>query len=117
MEDLADIMISVIDIVDRWDDLGMALGLSVGKLNEIKADYSTAKDRMIGVLRAWLYGFALGPAPSWQSLCQALRDQLVDHPEIAEAIERNNLPEELEGKGRWLAAFGIAAWLSTVNLP
>ena len=84
---MRDVLRSVIDIVSLWEYLGMALGLSQAKLSEIEANNSDVKDRMKEVLRAWLHGQASGPTPSWQRLCQAVRDKLVDRPKTAKAIE------------------------------
>lgn len=70
-----------------WDDLGTALGLSQDKLGEIESNKKNVKDRMKEVLRSWLRGQVPGPPPSWQRLCQALRDKLVNRPKKAEAIE------------------------------
>ena len=91
IDDLPEVLRWVLEILDLWEDLGMALRLSQGKLSEIKSDNTTAKERMKGVLRAWLNKGGSGLAPSWQNLSIALRDKLVDRGKIAEAIEREVL--------------------------
>ena len=81
---------SVLDILHMWEDLGIALGLKMSELNVLKRDESASKDRMKAVLLAWLQGRGL--APSWQTLCKALRDKLVERGDIANCIERNFTP-------------------------
>jgi len=74
----------VLEVLDMWDDLGMALGLPMAEIKVIKKDESTSKDRMKAVLSAWLCGRGLDP--TWQVLCNALRDELVGRADIAEKI-------------------------------
>ena len=68
-----------------WDDLGIALGVRVAELDEIKTNNSTVRARMKAALLAWLQG--RGKDRSWKSLCEALRDPLVGRPDIASTIE------------------------------
>ena len=84
-DDFRDVLRAVLGIVDLWDDLGVALGLKISELNAIKRDESTSKARMKAVLLAWLQGRGLDP--SWQTLCKALRDELVGRTDLAEHIE------------------------------
>ena len=87
IDDLADVLRYVIGILDLWEDLGMALKLTQGKLGEIKSNNTTVRERMKDMLRAWLSGQGSGPKPSWQGLCTALRDRLVQRGDLAEEIE------------------------------
>ena len=88
--DFPSVLRSVLDILHMWDDLGIALGLKMSELNVIEREKATLKDRMKAVLLAWLQGRGL--APSWQTLCKALRDKLVERGDIADCIERNFTP-------------------------
>lgn len=85
--DFPDVLRSVLGILDRWDDLGLALGLKYAELSVIEKDKSTSKDRMKAMLLAWLQGH--GQHPSWQTLCKALEDKLVARSDIAELIEKS----------------------------
>lgn len=71
------------DIIEQWEDLGMALRLHPNDLDAIKQE-KTPKDAMKAVLKRWLRQ----PAPSWQMLSQALRDRLVGRNDIAERMEQ-----------------------------
>ena len=86
-DDFRDVFRSVLDILQLWEDLGMALGLKVAELSVIEEDKSTSKARMKAVLLAWLQGRGLDP--SWQTLCKALRDKLVGQPNLADDIEKD----------------------------
>lgn len=59
--------------------------LSVGNLEAFKIINISAKKRMRAVIVAWLQG--KGSDPSWQTLCEALRDVLVDRADVADEIE------------------------------
>lgn len=81
----------VLDILERWDDLGMALEIKMSELTVIKKENSTLRERMKEMLLAWLQG--RGKNPSWQTLCNALKDRLVERDDIARSIERTVLEE------------------------
>ena len=63
IEELPDVLRCVLSMAAGWEYLGMALEISQAKLDEIKSDNSTAKDRMKGMLKAWLYS-----EPTWHEL-------------------------------------------------
>ena len=65
----------------------MALKIKDSTLRAIMSDNSTVRERLKGVLRAWLHGQGLDT--SWQILCEVLRGKLVDRKDIAEQIEKN----------------------------
>ena len=88
-DDFRDVFRSVLDILHMWEDLGMALGLKMAELSVIEEDKSTSKARMKAVLLAWLQGRGLDP--SWQTLCNALRDELVDRTDLADKIEHKKI--------------------------
>ena len=88
-KDLPNVLRSVLGVLHMWEDLGMALGLEMAELSVIQEDKATAKARMKAVLLAWLQG--RGQDPNWQTLCKALRDELVDRTDLAECIERDLL--------------------------
>lgn len=81
----------MLDILERWDDLGMALEIKMSELTVIKKENSTLRERMKEMLLVWLRG--RGKNPSWQTLCNALKDRLVERDDIARSIERTVLEE------------------------
>ena len=85
--DLAKVLKSVLGMLDKWDDLGMALGIKVSELNVIEKEKPTLQNRMKAMLRLWLQGN--GVEPNWQNLCKALRDDLVKRSDIASKIEKD----------------------------
>ena len=86
--DLPHVLRSVLDILDRWHDLGLALGLDAPELTTIKEDEPKSRDRIKAMLTAWLQGRGRKD-PTWQTLCMALRDKIVDRADQAELIERD----------------------------
>ena len=74
-------------VAAKWDDLGLALDLSVGTLEIIRKDtqygYNT---RLSATVSAWLRGE--GGERSWMFLCAALRSPLVERPVLADQLER-----------------------------
>ncbi len=44
--DFSDVLRSVLDILNIWNDLGLELGLKISELNVIERDKSTSKDRI-----------------------------------------------------------------------
>ena len=84
-------MRSVLDVLDTWEDLGLALGIKVCELNVIKKENATLRDHMKAMLLVWLHHG--GKYPTWKTLCEALRDELVERRDIAEKIEQQVVKE------------------------
>ena len=84
-------MRSVLDVLDTWEYLGLALGIKVCELNVIKKENATLRDRMKAMLLVWLHHG--GKYPTWKTLCEALRDELVERRDIAEKIEQQVVKE------------------------
>ncbi len=77
------------DIVSGWDDLGVVLGLPYNEVKLIKVNNpKDVKECLKEVIEKWLEGKGSGEPPSWKSLCQALKDQIVSRPDVASSIER-----------------------------
>ncbi len=77
----------VTTIAKEWDDLGEALGLPHSLIQIIKADHpSDVRQCMKEVVNAWFEN--KGDPPSWKSLCEALRDPLVERNDVALNIEK-----------------------------
>ncbi len=76
----------LIPVVKEWDDLGEALGLADHVVQTIKINNpGNVKQCRKEVVDAWFE--EKGNSPSWNNLCEALRDPLVDRKDIASKIE------------------------------
>ena len=74
----------------NWRDIGLALGISDSKLEEIEANKASVKDRLTDMLRLWLkksYNVEKYGDPSWQTLREAVRNPVgADSPAGADKI-------------------------------
>ena len=76
----------LIPVVEEWNDLGEALGLPDHVVQTIKINNpGNVKQCMKKIVDAW-FEEKRNP-PSWNNLCEALRDPLVDRKDIASKIE------------------------------
>ena len=78
---------ALIGIVREWRDLGAAIGLPNAEVEKIR--YNNANDIngcMKDLIEQWLKMKGSQP-PSWNSLCTALRDPLVNRKDIVISIE------------------------------
>ena len=64
----------------------------------IKKENATLRDRMMAMLLVWLHHG--GKYPTWKTLCEALRDELVERRDIAEKIEQQVVKEYSPDKTR-----------------
>ena len=89
--DLYDVLEAIVDVKDKWFMLGLALGLKMPTLREIRKDYNgIIVDCKCEMLTKWLEK-ADGCTPSWASLVTALKTKNVDHKSIADKIEQDHL--------------------------
>ena len=75
----------------EWYDLGLQLKVRVGTLDNIRADFTTAKHQLREMLKAWL---TTGDNPSWKTLTDALRRPVVGASQLAAALETKYCPVE-----------------------
>ena len=57
-------------VADKWEDIGVFLGIEDGKLNKIKADNSRSTSCLREMLREWCK--MVDPCPTWTILTDAL---------------------------------------------
>ena len=85
IEDLHDVLIMLNDVSERWQELGLALGVFQPTLDNIRADYRYVNDCKREMLKHWLNQEV---NCNWKSLAEALRSPTVNHKPIADAIEK-----------------------------
>ena len=90
IDDLIDAKRKLLHVATKWRDIGLVLGISDSKLEEIETNKSSAKDRLTDMLRLWLnkaYKVEKYGEPSWQSLREAVRSPVgADSPAEADKI-------------------------------
>ena len=85
------VRLALITIVKEWDDLGEALGLPHPQIMIIKFNHpNDVKQCLKEVVDRWFEGKG-SDAPSWKSLCDALKDPLVGRRDVASNIEKKYL--------------------------
>ena len=80
--EMSEVLKSLEQVVYRWFDLGLQLGLSDGVLHAIEHDYQRIGDRKREMVSKWMTSAALNP--TWCSLAKALH-----------AIELHAVAEEI----------------------
>lgn len=86
VDDLADVQNKVWEGRAKWYNIGLALKLTSGTLDAIRANYHFVEDCFLATLKEWLSVSKLHP--SWSSLATALRDKTVGLEELAEQLPK-----------------------------
>ena len=74
-------------VADRWEDLGIFLGIESGKLDAINSENRQVQSCLREMLKVWLK--SVDPPPSWQILIKALRD--LDELQLSEDLKKLSL--------------------------
>ena len=90
VDDLFPVLKTIADVSEKWQMLGLALGLKQPTLNRIKTDNGNSDSRKYEMVREWLKRTD-GCRPSWAKLVKALREEIVGHRDIADKIEKEKL--------------------------
>jgi len=85
---LVNVLRELKEVTHEWYELGLLLGLECSTLETIKATNQTVKECKRTMVVSWLQKKD-NSSPSWQALVIALRDPLVNCPDIANQIEQN----------------------------
>ena len=89
IEDLHDVLIMLNDVSERWQELGLALGVFQPTLDNIRADHRYVNDCKREMLKRWLtWVDGCEATCNWKSLAAALRSPTVNHKPVADAIEK-----------------------------
>ena len=83
--DLRMLMEELNNISAKWNNLGLQLGVSIGRLNAIKEDYHTTSDCLRETLTTWLKTFS---SPSWSAMVDALKSKTVGEVNLAVELEQ-----------------------------
>ena len=87
MKDLKDVLSMVKDAAAIWDDIALALEIRSCEIEVIESNHrSDCKKQLKEILKLWLKG--MGGQSSWKFLCDAMKSDLVDRTDLADAIER-----------------------------
>ena len=79
-------------VSERWQKLGLALGLIKPTLDKIRTDYHSVDKCKMEMLTCWLnQADGCEGTCNWKSLAAALRSPTVNHRPIADAIEKKYL--------------------------
>ena len=84
-KDLRVLMEELNNISAKWNNLGLQLGVSVGRLNAIKKDHHTTSDCLRETLTTWLKTFS---SPSWSAMVDALKSRTVGEVNLAVELEQ-----------------------------
>lgn len=71
-----------------WEYIGLALNLQPDLLDQIKHDHSEVGDRLSEVVSKWLKSTG---ERTWNFLCKALEDDLVERSDLAKTITRKKI--------------------------
>lgn len=97
-DDLVTVLTALLDVSADWYNIGLALGLTPGTLDAIKAPGKEHKDCLRDMLNTWLRSSSLNC--SWEGLRQALRSPIVGQGWLADRLEASSIQREsgsLEG--------------------
>ena len=94
--DLRNVMNELGSVMVKWFSIGVQLGISHSKLQEIGANYQTVDRCCCEVISFWLNGNAT-VARSWESLAEVLESSMVGEKGLAKKLrEKGGLVEPVE---------------------
>ena len=73
------------EAINVWFELGLALGIPVATLGDIKCHTHCNKDGLIRMLAHWLES---SPSRTWSDICNGLKSCTVKHDVLANTIEK-----------------------------
>ncbi len=84
---MKEVLNELLDVNVLWRELGLALKIRRGKLDEIGQDKHNEAGRMWETISYWLSGNGATPT-SWRTLIAALRDPMVGEKQLADALTK-----------------------------
>ncbi len=89
--DLKEVLSQLMDAINEWYNLGLALGVQVVTLRGIKSTENNIQDCLREMLTHWL---GSSSSRTWSDICNGLRSDIVKKYVLAEKIEQKY---ELQG--------------------
>ncbi|XP_064407321.1 uncharacterized protein LOC135352082 isoform X2 [Halichondria panicea] len=83
-KDLQEVVSQLMEAINVWFELGLALGIPVATLENIKCHTNHNKDGLIRMLTQWLES---SPSRTWSDICNGLRSGTVRQDVLANTIE------------------------------
>ncbi|XP_064399904.1 uncharacterized protein LOC135346128 isoform X3 [Halichondria panicea] len=83
-KDLQEVLSQLMEAINVWFELGLALGIPVATLENIKCHTNHNKDGLIRMLTQWLES---SPSRTWSDICNGLRSGTVRQDVLANTIE------------------------------
>ena len=74
----------LVDVSDKWFNLGLNLKLGMGTLKRIQKQYPDLSEALREMLFHWLK--KVDPPPTWEGLACALESRTVGEPRLAEQL-------------------------------
>ena len=84
-DDLAVLLEELINVRAKWYNIGMKLGVRVGRLDAIRTQYNDPSDCLRETLAAWLRAC---PTTTWSKVVEALNSAAVDEGKLATSLKR-----------------------------
>ena len=82
--DLRCVFGELLDVSDKWFNLGLELQLCVGTLRRVRNQYTDLSEALREMLLHWL--MMVDPPPTWEGLACALESRTVGEPRLAERL-------------------------------
>ncbi|XP_064407459.1 uncharacterized protein LOC135352216 isoform X2 [Halichondria panicea] len=83
-KDLQEVVSQLMEAINVWFELGLALGIPVATLKDIESNEIYNKNRLRKMLTQWLES---SPSRTWSDICNGLRSGTVRHDVLANTIE------------------------------
>ena len=87
LDHLSELYEELHDVTSNWFELGIALQLPLGKLEEIEEDGKSFKFRLLQVLECWLKS---GSNHTWGELAVALGSRFFNRADLKQKIMRGS---------------------------
>ena len=84
IDDLAVLLEELVSVCAKWYNIGMKLGVHVGRLDAIRTQYNDPSNCLRETLAAWLRAC---PTTTWSKVVEALSSATVDEGALATSLE------------------------------